>query len=396
MKHFIAIFVVLFLFQVSVLASPSMEQKRVMDGDSVSISLLTCAPGTQVYSLYGHTAIRYTDYKNNIDVAINYGLFSFKKSFFVLRFIFGLTDYEMGIMPFNAFYEEYMSECRSVEQQELNLTAAEKKAIVAAINTNYLPENRVYRYNYFYDNCTTRARDILVSHINGKVCYSASDCLYPSFRQLIHSFNEDSPWARFGNDLLLGVKADCKTTFSDYQFLPYNLYKSFSNAKVLDAQGHERALVQRQFEVVGGTAPQSEPGFPLRPQTCAWLLLAVIVLLTGIEWLLKSNFWLLDTFLLLVVGAAGLILLAMLFSEHPTTSTNLQILLLNPLALAFIWSVTSKMMKQMEDRFWLYAVLFIMLFIVGGMFQTYAEGMYIVVLSLLVRCVRRLIPLKYK
>lgn len=94
---------------------------------------MTCAPGQEVYSLYGHTAIRYNDKKKGIDIAINYGMFSFKAPFFILRFIFGLTDYEMGIIPFDAFCEEYRYENRSVTQQVLNLTAKEKKEIIKAI-----------------------------------------------------------------------------------------------------------------------------------------------------------------------------------------------------------------------------------------------------------------------
>lgn len=146
-------------------------QSLTTDEDSIEISLLTCAPGQEVYSLYGHTAIRYNDKKKGIDIAINYGMFSFKAPFFILRFIFGLTDYEMGIIPFDAFCEEYRYENRSVTQQVLNLTAKEKKEIIKAIEKNYLPENRVYRYNYFYDNCTTRARNILLDNIDGEVCY---------------------------------------------------------------------------------------------------------------------------------------------------------------------------------------------------------------------------------
>ena len=88
------------------------------NADSVKISLLTCSPGDEVYSLYGHTAIRYTDYAEGIDVAVNYGIFSFSKPFFVLRFIFGITDYEMGIMPFAYFCEEYASEGRSVSHRK--------------------------------------------------------------------------------------------------------------------------------------------------------------------------------------------------------------------------------------------------------------------------------------
>lgn len=386
-------------------------EKPIVDFDDLEISLLTCAPGQEVYSLYGHTAlrIRQTDVQGGVDIAVNYGMFSFHKPFFVLRFIFGVTDYEMGIVPFNYFCEEYRAAGRSVIQQTLNLTTKEKEAVWNAVMLNFRPENRVYRYNYFYDNCTTRARDIVINNIDGKVKYDAAYAaeeyglepslvteddntasVYPSYRELIHQMNCDSRWARFGNDMLLGVKADKMTDLAEQQFLPFNLKRDFDKAKVVDENGHARSLLTSSSCVVDVTPIVSTAGFLLTPAACAWILFVVTLLLTIIEWRLKGTFWLFDTLLLIVTGCAGLILFLMLFSLHPTTSTNLQILLLNPLSLVFVWRVTGNMRKKRADRFWQLAVLFIVLFLLGGILQEYAEGMYVVALSLLLRCVRRL------
>ena len=98
-------------------------QSGITDMDSVEISLLTCSHHQEVYSLYGHTAIRYYDPHNHIDYAFNYAMFNFHRPFFVLRFEFGLTDYELGVMPFDVFREEYSSYGSQVTQQVLNLTA---------------------------------------------------------------------------------------------------------------------------------------------------------------------------------------------------------------------------------------------------------------------------------
>ena len=111
--------------------------------DSVEISLLTCSPHDEIYSLYGHTAIRYQDHSSGADYAINYGVFSFHKPYFVLRFVFGLTDYEMGVQYFDDFCREYIYYGASVTQQTLNLTDNEKKKITDALLKNYLPENRI-------------------------------------------------------------------------------------------------------------------------------------------------------------------------------------------------------------------------------------------------------------
>ena len=356
------------------------------DNDSIKISLLTCAAGDEVYSLYGHTAIRYTDYIKDIDVAVNYGVFSFKQPFFVLRFIFGKTDYEMGIMPFDYFCMEYAEEGRSVYQQELNLTHSEKVAIRDAIETNYLPQNRVYRYNYFYDNCTTRARDILIDKVNGDVLFEGAESLYPSYRELIHSFNSNSPWARFGNDLLLGVKADRKTTLSEQQFLPFLLKKDFDKASIKAEDGSIRPLVERTSCIIDCPETVEKSSFPLRPRTCAWIVFALIAALTLLEMKTKKKFWGLDTFLMVFDGCVGMVVFLMFFSELPATNTNLQILLFNPLPLFFVYRVAKSEIKGKVSRFWSWAACVLALFFIGGFFQQYAEGMYVLASSLLVRC----------
>lgn len=391
-------------------------QPSKADNDSIEISLLTCAPGKEVYSLYGHTAIRYNDKTKGIDIAINYGMFSFKTPFFIPRFIFGLTDYEMGIIPFDAFCEEYRYEDRDVIQQVLNLTADEKKEIIKAIETNYLPENRIYRYNYFYDNCTTRARDILLNNINGKIFYSDNQGSYPSYRDLIHAFNEEEPWARFGNDLLLGVKADKPTNLKEHQFLPYNLMHDFEKATIKDYNGKSRPLVIAQYKVVKcPDNSQSRPlviaqdkvvkgpdnsiytdseGFPLRPSTCAWIIFCIVLLRTLTEFVLKKRFMAFDAILMTLNGCVGLILFMMFFSKHPTTSTNLQIFLFNPLSLFYLYYVIKRKNNNKENYFWCFAIVSLIIFFIGGLFQDYAEGTYILASSLLIRCISKIIRKK--
>lgn len=372
-------------------------QPTIAGNDSIEISLLTCAPGKEVYSLYGHTAIRYNDKAKGIDIAINYGMFSFKAPFFILRFIFGLTDYEMGIIPFDVFCEEYRYENRSVTQQVLNLTPEEKAEIIKAIERNYLPENRTYRYNYFYDNCTTRARDILLDNIKGSVYYSNESNTYPSFRKLIHSFNENDPWARFGNDILLGAEADKATTLNEYQFLPFNLMHDFETAKIKSTNGIKRQLITSQYEVV--KCPNNEnhakTGFPLRPIECAWIIFIIITAISIIEIVSKKRFYAFDAIVMSIIGCLGLILFMMFFSEHPTTSTNLQIFLFNPLSLFYLYYVAKRRRKNnKENQFWYYASISIAIFLIGGLLQDYAEGTYILALSLLLRCICNIIRKK--
>lgn len=369
-------------------ASVSQPQSSL---DSVKISLLTCAPGDEVYSLYGHTAVRYTDYGKNIDIAINYGVFSFNKPFFIIRFIFGKTDYEMGIVPFDYFCAEYKAEGRWIYQQELNLTAGEKEAIRDALETNFMPSNRTYRYNYFYDNCTTRPRDIILANINGSITYPDAEKEYPSYRELIHSMNEDSPWARFGNDLLLGVKADKKTDLKAQQFLPLRLMNDFETARIKSRNGTVRPIVVSSSYVVKAGPQTIKSGFPLRPSACAWIIFALVMAVTVFEIIAKRKIWPVDTLLLIFDGLVGIIIFMMFFSEHPTTSTNLQILLFNPLPLVFVYRMSKRAADKRKEPLWYYAAAMLLLFFAGGFFQDYAEGMYILASSLLIRCIWNII-----
>lgn len=357
--------------------------------DSIEVSLLTCMPRPYIYSLYGHTAIRFTDKAHGTDLAINYGMFSFDKPYFVLRFVFGLTDYEMGIEYFEYFKRQYEMAGCGVIQQTLNLTHDEKVAIAEAIEQNYLPANRVYRYNYFYDNCTTRARDILTDNIKGKVTYPTHDD-HLSFRQMIRQYNGRHLWARFGNDLLLGVAADRNTTPSERQFLPDNLRRDFAHATITDEHGNVRPLVKATSWATPAITDSGAEDFPVSPRMLMAILAIVVAMATLAESLRKSNYWLLDTALMAASGLCGIILFAMVFSQHPTVRLNLQILLLNPLSLLLIWP-TAKSLRQGRAALWMKIwTVCIILFIAGATIQSYAEGMLILACSLLFRNIIRI------
>ena len=148
---------------------PSAGQAPANSNDSIRLSLLTCAPGEEIYSLFGHTAIRYENPSQGIDAVFNYGLFSFNTPNFIFRFSLGETDYQLGVTDYEHFAAEYAFYGRSVWQQTLNLTDEEKTKLIQLLQENYRPENRVYRYNFFYDNCATRPRDKIEESIAGKV-----------------------------------------------------------------------------------------------------------------------------------------------------------------------------------------------------------------------------------
>ena len=354
------------------------QDKSMMD--NVEFGLVTCSPHEEVYSLYGHTAIRYRELITGRDLMFNYGVFNFNTPYFVPRFVFGKTDYELGVTSTKAFCKYYQRWGSQVSEQVLNLTAEEKSRLMHALSENLRPENRIYRYNFFYDNCSTRPRDMIERNLEGKIVYDERQDFSPSYREMVHDMVSHHPWAQMGNDLLLGVKADMKTTRKEQEFLPCNLQYDFDHAQIY-SDGEYRPLVKQRRILVDAGVQMIEKEFPLSPTDCAILLLLITLSIFMAEWRLRHHWVWFDAILMLTLGVAGCIIVLMFFSEHPTTSTNLQVLLLNPLPLFFIPSV----LRRRETHYWNLQLALVCLFLLGGIWQDYAEGMEILALCLLVR-----------
>ena len=387
LKNFFRTLFVLFCI-ISATSAQAQQELEPAYLDSVEVSLLTCSPHEEIYSLYGHSALRWHDLhqegpRAGEDLAFNWGIFNFDKPYFVARFVFGLTDYELGVIPYKAFCAYYEQWGSSVTEQVLNLTNEEKQKIKEALANNLLPENRIYRYNFFYDNCSTRPRDIVEKCINGKVEYAQRTDYTPSYREMVGYCTRNHPWATFGIDILLGIKADWDTDLRQQEFLPGNLLYDFDRAQIY-SDGTYRQLVSERRMAVNPGVQIIEEDFPLTPIQCALILLAITIGISTFDWKRKKRSVWFDSILFLMQGLAGCVLFVMLFSQHPTTSTNLQILLLNPLALGFIPAVIRKKNKTWPK---VQTVMFI-LFLIGSFFQHYAEGMLIVALCLLLRVIR--------
>ena len=350
--------------------------------DSIEVSLLTCSPHEEIYSLYGHTALRWHDFNKGEDIAFNWGVFDFHKPYFVLRFVFGLTDYELGAYPYNLFLQEYKEYGSSVTEQVLNLTTEEKLAVKQALIENLQPENKVYRYNYFYDNCSLRPRDIIERCIKGRVKYAPRENYAPTYREMVRTCTRNHPWGTFGNDMLLGLRADQTTDIRQQEFLPENLMYDVDRATIY-ADGKYRPLVKERRIALQPGVQVIEDDFPLSPTECACLLLIVSIIIAIMEWKRRKTLKYWDALLMIVQGLAGCVLFVMLFSQHPTTSTNLQIFILNPLPIFFIHTV----LRRRNTHWWTVLTVMLILFIAGSLFQHYAEGMMILALSLLIRVI---------
>ena len=324
--------------------------------DSVRISLLTCAPGSEIYALFGHSAIRYENPEKDQDWVFNYGMFSFKEPNFVMRFVKGETDYQLGVVPFRYFETEYALRGSSVYQQVLNLTDEEKVKLISLLEENYLPSNRVYRYNYFYDNCTTRARDKVEESIQGKVVYPKTE-KEVSFRDIIHEFTAGSEWGEFGIDLCLGSEADEPIDERKQMFAPFYMMEAARGAMIHRADTVV-PLVLEEFKVVDAVL-EDEPAFPLSPMTCAMGLLVATAFVVG--WGIRKGrpclAW--NVLMFFLQGLGGCIVAFLFFfSLHPTVGSNWLLMLFHPLALFYLPIMIYRGIKGKKDPYhWLNVVL---------------------------------------
>ena len=205
--------------------------------------MLTILPGKEIYTMYGHSALRVVIPERNFDNVFNWGVFDFSTPNFGLKFAKGRLDYMLAVYPYDRFMQEYFREQRTVYSQRVNLLPAEKEKLLALALENMKPENVAYRYDFFYDNCATRVRDILENSVEGSLTLSENKRREnPSFRELIDNYQKPYRWLDLGIDLLLGMPADKRAGASEQMFLPDFLMSNLSDAVIVRADGEHDLL----------------------------------------------------------------------------------------------------------------------------------------------------------
>lgn len=294
------------------------------------ISLLTSSPyEAEVFTVYGHAALRVCDPVQKFDIVFNYGMFSFDKPFFIYRFVKGETDYMLGVTPFSHYQIEYQMRGSTVTEQILDLTPEERETVWQALVENAQPENRVYRYNFFFDNCATRPAKIIEENVQGHVDYTGWTPERQTFREMINYCTRNKPWLTFGCDLVLGMPTDRVATPHEMLFLPGYLAAAVRAAKIVDESGNARPLVART-EVYPSEPEDVEPTL-FTPVVAAWLVLLAVLWVSFWEIKNRKSAGWFDGVLFTVAGLAGCILFFLSFiSEHPSIFPNWNLLWLHP------------------------------------------------------------------
>ena len=214
--------------------NPAILISAQTDSSHLRISLLTCTPGEDLYSTFGHSALRVTDSVSNYDIVYNYGTFDFSEPGFYTKFIRGKLMYYLSTEDFDSFRDYYRGENRGITEQVLGLTQDEKSNIKHLLQQNLQNKNRFYKYDFLFDNCTTRLRDLVEKSADSKVLYGKEVTEKKRFRQLIYEYlnYNDKQWSKLGIDLLLGSKTDAIMKTREVMFLPDYLMKTFDRTKI--------------------------------------------------------------------------------------------------------------------------------------------------------------------
>lgn len=320
----IALIIVLFFFVKN-------ADALVEVSNQTNFSLITCSPGTEVYSLFGHSAIRLEDKSQDIDIVFNYGLFSFESENFYWNFSRGYTDYLLGVQRFNNFIQEYISQDRTVLQQNLNLNLEQKQQLIDLLMTNLQPENRVYRYNYFTNNCATKLRDIVLECAPKDVDFYTPVQFNTSYREVVRPYLKPYAWTWLGTDVCLGMPADYEIHYWETMFLPDYLSEGFSKSNINDA-----GLVKSELKLNNGSDPVLQTPLLLTPVWMFTYLFLGLLILTIIEFKRGVNLKYVDFCLYLFIGLAGIVISFFSFiSVHPTVYPNLNLLWAVPFHVIF-------------------------------------------------------------
>ena len=330
------------------------------DSCHLRISLLTATPGEELYSTFGHSAVRVTDSVSNMDIVYNYGTFNFDEPGFSTKFIRGKLMYYLSTDDFESFKTEYQQQNRGITEQVLNLTCAEKYNMLMLLKANMMATNRFYKYDFLFDNCTTRLRDLLEKCTDNTVHFGQVLQSKKTFRNLIYEYlnYNDKQWSKLGIDILLGSKTDAIMKPREVMFLPDYLMKTFDSSFV-----DSRPLVadkQSLFKTDHSQNKKDNLTHPFFLFLCAFVLIAFLSF-SKKSLILKflSGF---DGFLFFMTGLLGVLLIFMWFgTDHIMCRNNFNLLWAWPTNIIVAFYIHSK--KKWTKNYFIFYALFNLLVI---------------------------------
>lgn len=310
--------------------------------NSAEISLLTCEKGYELYSAYGHSCIRVQDVENDIDVVFNYGTFQIgdNELVFLKTFVQGTLDYTLSTSQYARFLRTYQNENRGITEQIFNLTLAEKQAVFNRLIVNYETDERYYRYDFFFDNCSSRIHEILKEVLGKELIYGDDliDNSPETFRELIAPAFDFSPWADFGVGIIMGYPTDRTATNKEKMFLPVHLMDRF------DLSTYKGESFVKSKEVLFATIPPTiKNPFYKKPIFIFTIIFLLVALISFVNFKKNKHYYSIDYFLFFFTGFIGVFFLFMWFgTRHSPTFMNMNMFWAMPLNLIALFFLKTK------------------------------------------------------
>ena len=330
------------------------------DSCHLRVSLLTCTPGEELYSTFGHSAVRVTDSVSHDDIVYNYGTFNFDEPGFYTKFIRGKLLYYLSTEDFDSFKNDYLQENRGITEQVLNLTCSEKYNMLQMLQANLMAENRFYKYDFLFDNCTTRLRDLVKKVADTSIHFGNVLHSKKTFRDLIYEYldHKDKQWSKLGIDILLGSPTDAVMKPEQVMFLPDYLMKTFDSTTI-----DSRPLVSEKrqlFELNLSPATINYFTHPLFIFSGIFLLIVLLSFLKNI--FIKRLLIAFDGFMFFITGLLGILLIFMWFgTDHLMCKDNFNLLWAWPTNAFAAFYIHSKK-RPATKYFMIYAVFNLVLF----------------------------------
>jgi len=318
------------LFTALMLVSQLAHTQTLLSSQA-KISIITCGPyQDELYSAFGHSAIRVADPVLGFDIAYNYGVFDFNQPNFYLNFTRGFLYYKLGVYSYPDFRDYYISYDRYVHEQILNLDSLEKQKIFSYLENNSLPKNQTYRYDYFYNNCSSKVRDVFAEVFRDQIRFDGSFIKTDyTIRDLTHNYLTQQPWGSLGIDICLGLPMDKKASAYEYMFLPDYVESSFDHTTL------NGSPIVKEKIVVYQSTPQKTPFHWYHPWIVFGLLLLATSLLSYRDWKKKTTTKWFDVTVFSLLGLLGLLLFVLwVATDHKAAANNFNLLWAFPLHLA--------------------------------------------------------------
>ncbi len=352
---------------------------------SAEISVLTIGSGSSLNDAFGHSAYRVKD--NSFDIVFNYGVYDFSTPNFYTKFAQGKLNYKINANNYVAFKNHYIKQNRTINEQILNLSQKDKQSVFNYLSKNYEPENQFYLYDFFFDNCATKIKDVLVDALDNNIVFNEPVPFEnKTFRTLIQDELNWNSWGSFGIDIALGSVIDKQANAVDHMFLPENIHTFFEAATFKNST--ETKLVKKNEIIFNKTESNQSDYFLTSPIFILGLISLIIIYFTYIDYKNDKRTKWLDTILFVVTGIIGIVILLLwLATDHEATAQNYNLLWAFTLNIFMIGQILKSKPKVWFIKYLIFLLIMLCLltlhWIIG--IQRFAFALIPIIIALFIR-----------